>query len=174
MSRLAQTGLFLGVALVAALAGFALSPLSQAPAVDAKVLLETSLPDLEGQRRQVADWRGKVLVVNFWATWCAPCLEEIPLFVRMQERLGPEGLQFVGIAVDREASVREFARAKRMNYPVLIGHAGAIELSRLAGNARGGLPYTVVLDREARPIRVFEGGLTEAQLAPILTKALRR
>jgi thiol-disulfide isomerase/thioredoxin len=174
MTRIAQTGLFAGVALLAAVAGFLLSPLSQAPAVDAQALLETSLPDLQGQRRQVGDWRGKVLVVNFWATWCAPCREEIPLFVRMQERLGPEGVQFVGIAADREDSVREFAQAHRMNYPVLIGQAGAIELSRLAGNARGGLPYTVVLDHEARPVRAFEGGLTEARLSPVLTTVLRR
>jgi len=174
MTLSAQGGLFLGVALVAALAGFLLNPLSQAPRVDTQLLLATSLPDLQGQRRQVGDWRGKVLVVNFWATWCAPCLEEVPEFVRMQSRLGSEGVQFVGIAVDREDKVREFARAHGMNYPVLVGHAGAIELSRLAGNARGGLPYTLVLDRKARVVRTFEGSLTEGALAPVVASALRR
>ncbi len=174
MTYLARASLFVAVAVGAALAGFFLSPYAQAPKIDTAALLATSLPDLDGQRRRVEDWRGKVLVVNFWATWCLPCLEEIPEFVRMQSRLGPNGLQFLGIAVDQEDKVRDFAQVHQVNYPILIGHAGAIELARLAGNAQGGLPYTLVLDRRARVIKTFHGGLTEAKLAPVIIPILQR
>jgi peroxiredoxin len=173
MKPVAQASLFVGVALVAALAGFLLYPGAREAQVDADALLATSLPDLDGHRRQVADWRSKVLVVNFWATWCPPCLEEIPGFVRMQKRFEANGLQFIGIAVDHVANVREFAKKHGINYPILIGHAGAIELSRRAGNLQGGLPFTVVLDREARVLAVFQGALTEDRLAIVVAPALR-
>ena len=85
--------------------------------------------------------RGRVLVVNFWATWCAPCREEIPGFVRLQERYGPRGLQFVGIAFDQPDKVAEFGREFRVNYPLLLGGLDTMELLRDAGNRAGVLPY---------------------------------
>jgi len=173
MTRAWQTAWFLGVALIAALAGYFLNPLTREPKVDTGALMATSLPDMQGQRRQIGEWRGKVLVVNFWATWCPPCLKEVPELVRLQGRLGSNDLQIIGIAVDSETNVRQFAQTHPINYPVLIGNAGAIELSRLAGNARGGLPYTIVLDRKGRALRLFHGDLTEATLAPFVDRALR-
>ena len=92
--------------------------------------MAASLPDMEGKSQALAQWRGKVLVVNFWATWCSPCLKEIPEFVRMQDKFGNQGLQFVGIAIDNPVKVREFAAKYRMNYPVLVGEMDAIELAR--------------------------------------------
>ncbi len=135
-------------------------------------LMAASLPDMEGKSQALAQWRGKVMVVNFWATWCPPCLKEIPEFVRMQEKLGDQGLQFVGIAVDNPVKVREFAVKYRMNYPVLIGEMDAIELARVAGNELGGLPFTVILDREGRLIGTELGGLNEQKLTAIIQPAL--
>lgn len=163
------------VAAVALAAGFWLHPWNRgAPpdSGDVARLMAASLPDMEGKSQALAQWRGKVMVVNFWATWCSPCLEEIPEFVRMQEKLGNQGLQFVGIAIDNTAKVREFAAKYRMNYPVLIGEMDAIELARTAGNEFGGLPFTVVMDRKGRLIGTEIGGLNEEKLTALIRPAL--
>jgi thiol-disulfide isomerase/thioredoxin len=84
-------------------------------------VLKAQLADVKGASRSLEQWRGSVLVVNYWATWCAPCREEIPVFVRLQERYGSRGLQFVGIAIDQPDKVAEFAREFNINYPLLLG-----------------------------------------------------
>jgi len=129
-------------------------------------LLGTTLPDSEGRQQSIGQWRGKVVVVNFWATWCAPCREEMPLFVRVQNELGPRGLQFVGIAVDQVEKVAPFARELGLNYPVLIGGYGAMELSRSLGNTVMALPFTVVIDRR--------GNIAYEQLGVIKPATLQR
>lgn len=135
-------------------------------------LMAATLPDMDGKSQALAQWQGKVIVVNFWATWCSPCLKEIPEFVRMQEKFGHRGLQFVGIAIDNRDKVREFAAKFRMNYPVLVGEIEAIELVRMVGNERGGLPFTVIVDRKGRLIGSELGGLNEHKLAAIIEPVL--
>ena len=174
MKRAGRITLFV-VAAVALAAGFWLHPWNRgAPPASGDVarLMAASLPDMEGKSQALAQWHGKVLVVTFWATWCSPCLEEIPQFVRMQEKLGNQGLQFVGIAVDNVGKVREFAAKYRMNYPVLIGEIDAIELARAAGNEFGGLPFTVVMDRQGRLIGTELGGLNEEKLTALIKPAM--
>ncbi len=171
MSRTGGIALLVLTAGLALAAGFWMNPSHRGRAPDSSnvaQLMTASLPDMEGKSQALAQWRGKVMVVNFWATWCLPCLEEIPEFVRMQERFGDQGLQFVGIAVDNVANVREFAVKYRMNYPILIGEMDAIELSRVAGNERGGLPFTVIVDRKGRLIGTELGGLNEQELTAII------
>jgi thiol-disulfide isomerase/thioredoxin len=107
-----------------------------------------SLPDAEGKEQRIDQWRGKVVIVNFWATWCAPCREEMPEFIKSQNELGPKGLQIVGIAVDQPDKVRQFAAEIGLNYPALVGGFGAMELSRTLGNTVMALPFTVILDRK--------------------------
>ena len=122
-----------------------------------------SLPGPEGRLRDVAEWDGRLLVVNFWATWCAPCREEIPLFIRLQEQFGDRGLQFVGIALDEPANVAPFAAEYGINYPVLVGQGEAIELMRRFGSRYGALPFTAVVDRDGRVAYVHEGALSPEQ-----------
>lgn len=172
MNRSAQYVLLLAVALAAAMAGFFLSPYSQSGKVDVGALMAASLPDVNGKPRALHAWRGKLLVVNFWATWCPPCLEEIPIFIDLQSRLGARGLQCVGIAVDDPQRVREFAHAKAINYPLLVDQRGGIELSRAAGNLQGGLPYTVVLDQRGRLLGRFHGIVRQAELEKLLLSHL--
>ena len=128
------------------------------------------LPDADGHEQALAQWRGKVLVVNFWATWCAPCREEMPQFVATQARDGAKGVQFVGIAVDDVDKVRVFAREIGLNYPTLIGGYGAIELSRTLGNDLAALPFTIVLDREGRVVHTQLGPLRAAKLDGLLAE----
>ncbi len=131
-----------------------------------------SFPDLEQQNRSSEEWRGKVLVVNFWATWCPPCHEEMPHFIEFQERYRDRGLQIVAIAIDDPEQVRETAPLYNFNFPVLLGGTEAINLSRGWGNRHLGLPFTAIFDRDGT-LRYAQGGamtpaLLEAQLQPLL------
>lgn len=134
--------------------------------------LAVSLATLEDGKASLAQWQGKVLVVNFWATWCAPCRKEIPEFVKMQGALESRGLQFVGIAIDDMAQVRSAAKQLGINYPILVGEIDAAELGRMLGNEVGALPYTVVMDRGGRVVKTILGATNEANLAPILEPLL--
>jgi len=135
-------------------------------------LLQAALPDLAGRPQRVAQWQGKVIVVNFWATWCAPCREEIPALIQVQDQLGAKGVQVVGIAIDQVDRVRPYAAEMGINYPVLVGELDAIDLSRAAGNDVGGLPFTVVIDRAGNAVGAASGRVTaekvRAMVQPLL------
>jgi len=172
MRRSLRLALFVIVGLLAGGTGYWLSAPDRPGAADAERILAASLPDLSKKPQAIGNWVGKVLVVNFWATWCAPCREEIPHFVRMQSRLGARGLQFIGVAIDNHDKVRSFAADFGINYPILVGQLDAMELSKLAGNKRGGLPYTLVLDRSGDVVSQHYGALSEETLEPIVEKLL--
>ena len=138
----------------------------------AAALLRIILPDAAGHEQALAQWPGKVLVVNFWATWCVPCREEMPEFVRMQKEFGERGLQFVGIAIDDASKVDRFARELGLNYPALIGGYGALELSKTLGNEFGVLPFTVVVDRSGHIAHTQLGPVKEAELRSMLSQLL--
>jgi thiol-disulfide isomerase/thioredoxin len=130
----------------------------------AGALMAVRLADVEGRQQPLDQWRGKVLVVNFWATWCEPCREEIPAFVKLQEKYRARGLQFVGIAIDQRDKIQIFAQQFGINYPVLLGGIDAVEISRQSGNRVGALPFTVVLDRHGRIVGRELGKASEARL----------
>lgn len=119
----------------------------QAAQPDSAALLGLVLPDLDGRKVALEHWRGSVLAVNFWATWCPPCRAEMPDFVRAQADYGAKGLQVVGIAVDDVAKVRRFVAEMGVNYPQLIADDAIMELAGSLGNSSRGLPFTVILDR---------------------------
>jgi len=107
-----------------------------------------SLPDLMAQTRSIDEWDGKVLLVNFWATWCPPCKREIPDFIKVREQLGTDDFEVIGIAIDNRNAVSEFARTMNIPYPLLYGEREASRISTSYGNRLGGLPYSVLIDRE--------------------------
>ena len=131
-----------------------------------------SLTDTKGNEQSLAQWKGRVLVVNFWATWCVPCREEMPEFVKAQRELGDRGVQFVGIAIDQPDKIDAFAAELHLNYPALGGGYGAIELSKAMGNRLGALPFTVVVDRAGRVAHTQLGPLKESNLRSILAQLL--
>jgi thiol-disulfide isomerase/thioredoxin len=135
-------------------------------------LLEASLPDASGSLQALDQWKGKVLVVNFWATWCAPCREEMPDLARLQARYEARGVQLVGVAIDEKKAVQEFLQRTPVSYPVLIGGYEATRLSEKAGNTRGGLPYTLVIDRRGTPIQSYLGQVDVADLDRTLARLL--
>jgi len=153
-----------GAAVLALAGGVVFAVWDQTPR-DATKLLALSLPDTSGQQQSLGQWRGKVVVVNFWATWCEPCRKEMPEFVRVQRELGPRGLQFVGIAVDQRDKVEQFAKELDLNYPALIGGYDVVDLSKSLGNQLSALPFTIVIDRH--------GNVAMTQLGPFKPDKLR-
>ena len=130
-----------------------------------------ALPTLGGETFRLSDLRGKVVVVNFWATWCAPCREEIPDLVRLQEAYRGRGVAFVGVSVDEEgaAVVRPFAEQYGINYPVALDDGSVMQ--RYEGAAA--LPTTYFVTREGRVRRYMPGTLTYAEAVPVLDELLR-
>jgi thiol-disulfide isomerase/thioredoxin len=147
-------------------------PAPDPSARDASALLAVSLPDVDGREQVLSQWRGKLLVVNFWATWCAPCREEMPMFVQAQVAHGTKGLQFVGIAVDDAVKVRQFAREIGLNYPALVGGYGAMELSKSLGNSVMALPFTIVVDRDGNVVLTQLGPVRQAQIEKLVADFL--
>ena len=159
--------LILGSAgLAAAAAGFLIGPalLRLGGESEDGALAAATFGDLDGRQRRLAEWRGKVLVCNFWATWCAPCREEIPLLIAARQKYGPGGVEIVGIGIDNAVKVREFSATFNISYPILLAEADGIDLMRRLGNPGGGLPYTVIADREGRVIHRKLGALKAGEL----------
>jgi thiol-disulfide isomerase/thioredoxin len=158
-------------AVVALAAGIGLALFDRAPA-DPTALLALSLPDPAGHPQPLAQWRGKVLVVNFWATWCAPCREEMPDLVRAQKEYGAKGLQIVGIAADDAVKVQQFAKEIELNYPALIGGYAAIDLSKDLGNNLVALPFTLILNRQGKVAYTHLGPVKPDKLRDVITELL--
>jgi len=167
-----RNGLVLVAAGMIALAGGAWWASQNTAPKQADAVYALSLPDMSGTPQSLNQWRGKVLVVNFWATWCEPCREEMPEFVRAQAELGPRGLQFVGIAVDQADKVGRFAQELHLNYPALIGGYDAMEVSQTLGNRLAALPFTIVIDRQGRVAQTHLGPIKPSQLRAILADLL--
>ncbi len=179
MNSAARLVLVVAVAAASLAVGFALrlsgqdrAPSAIAPASAAGGLMTARLPDIDGRPQALEQWRGKVLVVNFWATWCTPCREEIPAFMKVQEKWSARGLQIVGIAIDDTDKVRPYVAELKINYPILVGGLDGIELARQAGNRLGGLPFTVVFDREGGAVHSQLGGVNQRKLEALLEPLL--
>ena len=132
-----------------------------------------TLPDLSGEPRHISEWDGNVVVLNFWATWCSPCREEIPLFTRLQREFRSAGIRFLGVAIDDPEPIRGFTQQVAMGYPTLHGMETALDVAAAYGNTRGTLPYTVVIDRDGRIVERFSGQLHEPDLRPLLQDMAR-
>jgi thiol-disulfide isomerase/thioredoxin len=161
------------VALVAAAGGYAVyrwqaSGDTATSASNASSLWLQPLRDAAGAPHTLSQWRGKVLIVNFWATWCAPCREEIPLFVKLQREYGDRGIQFVGIAIDEPAKVQPFAQEFGINYPVMVGGMDTAEWSRRLGNGAGALPFTLIVGRDGVVRATHVGAMKEGALLPYI------
>jgi len=112
------------------------------------------LPDLDRRLREIPqDWRGKPLLINVWASWCGPCIEEMPELERFSARQGRDGVQVIGIALDDADAVRAFLRKVPVSYPILIDAPGPADAGVRLGNVKGVLPYSVLIDAEGRVLQ---------------------
>jgi thiol-disulfide isomerase/thioredoxin len=133
-----------------------------------------SLPDLSGQMIASSAWAGQVVILNFWATWCLPCLRALPILDVSQAV--SERVRVVGIAIDTQDEVTRYLSKNPVTYPILMGGTDAVEMSRRLGNRLQGLPFTVIFDSQGRRTHGFNGEFTQGalgeKLAPLLARAI--
>ncbi|MFM2008159.1 MAG: hypothetical protein RIR02_109 [Pseudomonadota bacterium] len=127
-------------------------------------LMATSLPDTENKMHKLQEWQGKHLLINFWATWCPPCVSEMPELVALQNEMADKNLQIIGIGIDSPSNIREFSSTHHITYPLLVAGMNGTELSRLFGNQAGGLPFTVLISPQGQVSQVYLGRLDMKKL----------
>lgn len=162
-----------GVAAGAAIAGGIVGALALQSQSGAAELLSSRFPDLTGRSRLISEWQGKILVCNFWATWCEPCREELPLLDAAQQHYAAEGIQVLGIGIDTGPNIREYLKVIKIHYPVLVGEVAGLHLMRSLGNRSGGLPFTILLDRNGRVRQRKLGAYSQAELNGQIAALLR-
>jgi len=164
------------LALAALLLGiFAQHWLDTGPTVsrNAETPEQVTLRDLDGNPHDIAEWKGNVIVLNFWATWCPPCREEMPEFVRLQTELGEKGVQFIGVAIDESEAVQEFLKETPVNYPILLGDESAVAWAESLGNRLNALPFSAVFDRNGQLVDVHTGPFSREQLMKVVESLFR-
>lgn len=142
------------------------------PAIAA--LFGQTLPDMAGEPVALAGFKGQTVVFNFWATWCTPCIEEMPELSAMQLDMADHGVQILGIGIDSEANIRRFAGKYPVSYPLLVARGDALEWMRALGNSQGGLPFTVVVDPAGTIRTRVLGRFSEPALRGVIEAASAR
>lgn len=150
----------------------AVKPVVTATSAIGQKRVNFSLPDTEGKTRKFSEWDGKVVLLNFWATWCPPCRREMPAFIQLMDKYGKQGFQVVGVAIDRKDPVIDFADGIGVNYPILFGEDTAMEITGDYGNRFGQLPYSVLIDRKGVIRYIHRGELTYKDAEEQLRKLL--
>lgn len=151
------------VAVLALVVGIFLQQSNVSDSQPAQAKLEFGFPDLNGQMQAVSQWHGKILLINFWATWCPPCLKEIPEFIQWQQEFQANDVQFVGIALDDRQAVADYLQQVAINYPVLIAGDAGGELAHELGNIINTVPFTVIVNQQGQIVHRQLGELNREQ-----------
>ena len=133
-------------------------------------LYAQSLNDLAGKPQALNKWKGKPLLVNFWASWCAPCVSEMPELSALAAKDGGKHFNVIGIGIDSPTNLVEFVKKTKVSYPLYVGGIGGTDLSRELGNASGGLPFTVLIGADGQVRKTYLGRLKFDQLQADLAK----
>ena len=127
-----------------------------------------TLPDVSGTNHELSEWDGKMRILNFWATWCAPCRREIPLLKEFQDEQGGNGFQVIGIAVDFPEPVAHYAEAAEFNYPILVGEQDAMAVAESSGIEFVGLPFTMFVAANGELLGAYIGELHPLHLDTVV------
>jgi len=131
-------------------------------------LPDFSLPDTSGTIYPITNWQGKILIINFWATWCPPCLKEIPEFIELQSEYAEQNVQFIGIAIDSPQLVEDYLSFIDINYPILIAEAEGSKLSRELGNSINAVPFTIIVNQQSQIVFRHPGELSKQKLRELI------
>lgn len=163
-----QRMMICGMSLLALLAGIFSSHwisqtgLASDPSVKSFFVNPWQTPD--GKAVKSENWRGKVLVVNFWASWCPPCVEEIPALDKIAQEYASKNVLIVGIGIDSPSNVREFLQKTPVSYPIIIGGLEGSNIAKQMGNSQGALPYTVIINPKGKSVFTKLGKISEEEL----------
>ncbi|MBK6617133.1 MAG: TlpA disulfide reductase family protein [Nitrosomonas sp.] len=138
----------------------------------AEAFFNAALTDVAGVVQPGEQWRGKIIVANFWATWCAPCRDEIPELIDTYASYRDQGIIVVGIAVDDTQKVAAFSEEFGINYPIVVGEFDAFTLAEAMGNPQGALPFTATIDRSGNIINTHLGRIKKKQIEEIIRELL--
>jgi thiol-disulfide isomerase/thioredoxin len=127
-----------------------------------------TLPDVDGVMHELSEWDDRPRLLNFWATWCAPCRREIPLLKALQDEQGSDGVQVIGIAVDFPEQVAAYAETVNFNYPVLVGQEDAMAVAEMSGVEFIGMPFTMILGADGELINAHIGEILREDLDHIV------
>ncbi len=158
---------------------FAINPIYDNP-VNTKVemssapLFNTPLTDLQGTQQNLSQYKGKIIVVNFWATWCPPCREEMPELSQLQSEYKNRNVVVLGIAEDEMPLVKEYLQSSPVTYPIFIAENEGMNLGANLGNDKGVLPYTVIIGADGSVIETFYGKISKLLLEKSLLNLLSR
>jgi len=131
-----------------------------------------TLADTGNKTHDIKEWDGKVVLLNFWATWCPPCRHEIPAFINLYDKYHSKGFVIVGVALDSRQNAIDFVDPMGVNYPILVAEKTGIELTQSYGNILGVLPYSVIIDRKGIIRHTISHALTEQQAVQLITPLL--
>lgn len=172
-SRLSVLGLAVVITLLAACSKFDNAKSAHnGPQVAAK-FFDAQYTDVQGKIVDLTALRGKTVVVNFWSTWCPPCVEEMPMFNAVQAQWKDKNVVFVGIAADQADNVREFLKKNPVSYPIVIGGQPSFELSRELGNRYDAVPFTLIINSQEQIVNRHAGIYALKDLEAELTKATK-
>ena len=146
------------------------SGLASEPSIKAFFANAWQTPD--GKAADTKNWQGKVLVVNFWASWCPPCVEEMPTLDQISKEYATKNVLFVGIGIDSPSNIREFLKKTPVSYPIVIGGLEGSNLAKQMGNSQGALPYTVIISRNGKSSFTKLGKISEDELKKAINNAL--
>ena len=160
-------GLLVGISMRHFLPNSSTAPLAT------QALYAASFPDTNGTLQAISQWQGKIMVINFWATWCQPCREEMPELSRLQDQYRDRGVIVLGISTDDVDKIREFTKETKVSYPLLAGDMEAMNIGASLGNDKEVLPYTVIVQADGRIANTYFGRINQALLEKTLLPLIK-
>ncbi|MCK5903301.1 MAG: TlpA family protein disulfide reductase [Cocleimonas sp.] len=131
-----------------------------------------TLPTIEGETLRLSDYKGKLVLLNFWAVWCPPCRAEIPDFIALQKKYQAQGFTFIGIGLENLKTIKDYSQRVGINYPVTYGQQAGHLITAAYGNRAKALPYSILISRDQKILKIYAGLLSPTRLSKVIEQHL--